>query len=136
MEVSSGKEIANIGTPEDWIDSVSFSPDGGLIVIGRRDGKSKIWDVSSGKEIVTLRGHQGIVNSSTFSPDGRLLATGSSDIKIWNLDSILNYLWLGLDLPYRTEDVIKLIKEVEKQTGFTLDVLTPLPQKRMTLGQN
>ena len=42
---------------------------------------------------------------------------------------------MGLDLPYRVEDVKKLIKEVEKQTGFILDVLTPMPLKKVTLGQ-
>jgi hypothetical protein len=58
------------------------------------------------------------------------------DIKIWSLDSILNYLWLGLNFPYRVEDVKELIKEVEKQTGFTVNVLTPVPIKRMTLGKD
>jgi len=115
---------------------LSFSPDGRLFAVGKRDGKVKIWDLSSRKEIATLRGHKGIVRSSTFSPDGRFLASGSLNIKIWDLDSILNYLWLGLDPPYRVEDVKKLIGKVEKQTSFTLDVLTPVPLKRVTLGQD
>jgi WD40 repeat protein len=146
-EIPSGKEVGNIGTPVDWIYSLSFSPDGRLLALGGSDGKIKIWDVSNRKEIITLSGYGETIGSLEFSPDGRFLASAGfsaagssmalqrSNIRIWDLDPILNYLWLGLAFPYKIEDVNNLIKKVEKESGFSLDVLYPVPLGKVTLGQ-
>jgi len=61
------------------INSVMFSPDGDMILVGNRSDKLALWEISSGKMIRTfnIRG----INSAIFSPDGRyVIAGGSSDV--------------------------------------------------------
>jgi len=71
----------------DWVESVSFSPDGKFIASGSWDGMVCLWDVSSGKEIRRMEGHTGWVESVSFSPDGKFIASGSSDgmVRLWDV---------------------------------------------------
>ena len=85
---------------QDYVWSVSFSPDGKTLATGSVDKTVKLWEVASGREIKTLKGHQAVVWSVSFSPDGKTLATGSSDrtVKLWNLNFDLdNLIALGCD---------------------------------------
>lgn len=50
--------------------SVAFSPDGKLVVLGSHDNTVRVWDVVTGAELQTLKGHLGPVWSVAFSPDG------------------------------------------------------------------
>lgn len=70
----------------DNVMSVSFSPDGQLMVTGGKDQTVKLW-TREGRLIRSLQGHQGWVNSVKFSPDGKILASASDDgtLKLWNL---------------------------------------------------
>jgi len=142
LDVSGGKKISTLtGYPlikYRYPPGFGFSPDGKLMTSASEDGTIKIWEVFSGIEIIGLSGHKDKISALSFSPDGRLLISGSSDgtIKIWELDYFLNYLWCTLDYPYQEKDIRELINKVEKQTGFTLDVLTPIPLKSVILGQD
>jgi WD40 repeat protein/tetratricopeptide (TPR) repeat protein len=71
---------------DDWIWSVSFSPDGKTIASGSADHTIKLWAVA-GEELQTLHGHQDIVLSVSFSPDGKTIASASADhtIKLWTV---------------------------------------------------
>ena len=71
------------------VNSVSFSPDGKLLVTGSNDNSLRLWDVASGKALKTFEGHQGRVNSVAFSPDGKQLASGSGDnsLRLWDVAS-------------------------------------------------
>ncbi|MBD2055006.1 hypothetical protein H6F88_03045 [Oculatella sp. FACHB-28] len=71
---------------DDWIWSVSFSPDGKTLASASADHTIKLWTVT-GKELQTLHGHQDIVLSVSFSPDGKTLASTSADhtIKLWTV---------------------------------------------------
>jgi WD40 repeat protein len=62
---------------DNWVTSVSFSPDGKTLVSGSYDNTIKLWNVETGKEIRTLKGHDNSVNSVNFSPDGKTLVSGS-----------------------------------------------------------
>jgi len=70
------------------VESLSFSPDGQLLVSGSADKTVKIWDVKIGLMLQSLAGHSDEVTSVEFSPDGKLLASGSLDgtIILWGID--------------------------------------------------
>ena len=76
-EMPSGRLLATL-EHDDYISSVSFSPDGTLLATDEA-----VWEVHSGKLLATL----GSVNAVAFSPDGTLLATASSDdtAKVWEM---------------------------------------------------
>lgn len=55
---------------QNFVWSVSFSPDGKTLASASLDNTVKLWDVASGRELRTLTGHQNAVRSVSFSPDG------------------------------------------------------------------
>jgi WD40 repeat protein/uncharacterized caspase-like protein len=68
------------------VTSISFSPDGRILVSAGFDKSLKMWDVASGRELRTLTGHTGRVKAVAFSPDGRAVLSGSDDntLKLWD----------------------------------------------------
>jgi len=66
--------------------NVKLSPDGKLLIIGKKDSIAKVLDFNTGKTLFNLKGHSGAVICFDFSPDSKMIATGSSDktIKLWN----------------------------------------------------
>ncbi|TFK33187.1 WD repeat-containing protein 61 [Crucibulum laeve] len=69
--------------------SLSWSPDGSLLLSGSEDKRLILHDVRSapGSAAATLTGHSSWVLSVDISPDGRLGLSGSADktIKVWDL---------------------------------------------------
>ncbi len=80
-----GSDLTLYGHQE-FINQISFSPDGTRLASCADDHSIKIWDAQTGAEIHWLKGHQDRVSQLCFSPDGNSLATGSDDrsIKIWD----------------------------------------------------
>ena len=70
--------FAHAGQAGDVVGSLSFSPDGKLLLSGAGSAPANchVYDIASGKEIVTYTGHDNIVLATAFSPDGRWAATG------------------------------------------------------------
>jgi WD40 repeat protein len=73
-----------IGSDAAFID-MQFSPDGGRLVIARRDAV-RIWDVDAGT-IVYL--YKEWVNRVSFSPDGRFVLTTGRRVQMWRLPEAL-----------------------------------------------
>ncbi len=75
---------ADIGSK---ITSLSFSPDGTLLVVGDADGELMVWDVAKGRRVFRQRAHNTAILSIAFTPDGQFMFSGSQDGKIlqWGL---------------------------------------------------
>nr|WP_245916081.1 WD40 repeat domain-containing protein [Merismopedia glauca] len=84
-----GSERNRLEGHNNYVNSVSFSPDGKTLASGSLDRTIKLWNRETGQEIRTLAGHNKEVLSVSFSPDGKTLASGSVDrtIKLWNRET-------------------------------------------------
>ena len=83
------RERNRLENHDDFVLSVSFSPDGKTLASGSADNSIKLWDVQTGKEIATLQGHDDFVSSVSFSPDGKTLASASLDttVRLWDVQT-------------------------------------------------
>ena len=59
----------------DWVDSISWSPDGSRFITGSRDTTAKVWDSRTGLEVLTLAGHANGPVNVFWSPDGQRIVT-------------------------------------------------------------
>ncbi len=75
---------------KDYIEGVSFSPDGKMIATASRDDTVKLWH-RNGSLIRTLQGRGGDVFSVNFSPDSQLIASANNDktAKLWSREGKL-----------------------------------------------
>ncbi|MBE9212932.1 hypothetical protein IQ247_09560 [Plectonema cf. radiosum LEGE 06105] len=75
-----------LGGHANWVNGVSFSPNGKMLASASSDNTVKLWNSETGKEIRTLTGHIKIVKGVSFSPNGKMLVSASSDrtIKLWD----------------------------------------------------
>ncbi len=85
----------------EWVSSVSFSPDGLTALSSSEDCTVKLWNTTTGECIQQLSGLFFNVYTATFSPDGQKTVAGGKDkwILLWDLttgQSIRNF---RLDTP-------------------------------------
>src|SRR5947209_4426204 len=68
------------------VESVAFSPDGSVLVVGLQDGSAVVLALPSGKLIRTIKATRDDVLSVAFAPDGTL-ATGTwaGIVQRWNV---------------------------------------------------
>lgn len=84
-DVESGKVKFRLGGHQEYIASVSFSPDGNEIVTSSGDSTARLW-MSDGQLVKELRGHTKPLVSALFSPDGKFVVTASADntVRVWD----------------------------------------------------
>ncbi|MGI8499560.1 MAG: WD40 repeat domain-containing protein, partial [Hassallia sp.] len=95
MEMSLMQTVHNVAAPNtlgghaNWVNGISFSPDGKMLASASDDNTVKLWDTTTGKEIKTLIGHINAVNGVSFSPDGKMLASAGVDkrVKLWDIST-------------------------------------------------
>ena len=71
-ETASGKPLKNLREHTDWIRSVSFSPDGKLMVASGQDRKLTVWEPRHGRWSAPLPEQPVPILWSAISPDGKL----------------------------------------------------------------
>jgi WD40 repeat protein len=71
-----GRRVVLEGHRDD-VKSVSFSPDGNLVVTASRDHDARIWDVETGDGVGPPLQHNSEVRDARFSPDGRWIVTAA-----------------------------------------------------------
>jgi WD40 repeat protein/serine/threonine protein kinase/tetratricopeptide (TPR) repeat protein len=95
---------------QNWIWSVAFSTDGGVIAVGNKDS-ARLWDAATGQPIGPALRHPGAVNAVIFSPDGKTFLTECNDSR----------LRLFVRPPEVPDDLERVATWVEIVTGLTLD---------------
>ena len=96
-----GKRIATLKTPENWINdllvwfrlrhssiyALAFTHDGETLAAGTKDKHIQLWNVADQQHIGSLEGHKYVVCELAFSPDGKTLASGdtSGKIHLWEM---------------------------------------------------
>ncbi len=71
-----------------FVETLTFSSDGGLLASGDRTGAIYVWDTESGHRKKTLKGHQVSVKALAFSPDNSTLASANhQSLRLWNVNT-------------------------------------------------
>ncbi|WP_009630584.1 NB-ARC domain-containing protein [Synechocystis sp. PCC 7509] len=71
-----------------WVWSIAFSPEGGILASGSDDCTLRLWDVKDGNSINVIEGHTLDIFALAISADGQLLVSAGQDqaVRLWNLD--------------------------------------------------
>jgi WD40 repeat protein len=67
------------------VHAAAFSPDGGRLATGSRDGSVRIWDAARGDELAVLQRHRNAVVGLAFDAAGTVLASAAWDntARLW-----------------------------------------------------
>lgn len=82
---ATGNELLSFRGHSDYVNSVSWSPDGTMLASGSQDKKIFLWNVSTGKESRSIHVDSVRGIRVRWSPDGKILAsTGNRNVHLWN----------------------------------------------------
>lgn len=87
LDLNTKRFVAHLHGHPGEIRSLTFSPDGRVLVSGSEDAVVRFWDAQTGSLLKALTGHSEPVRVVTFTPDGKRLASASEDetLKIWDV---------------------------------------------------
>ena len=77
-------------THDNWVQVLTFSPDGKVLASSGDDGQIILWDIAISKEIKQLYKGDAWIWGMSFSPDGKSLIAGSdvaSTFRVWDTTS-------------------------------------------------
>ncbi len=90
-DVGTGEGVRVLTGQDNWVNIVSFNPDGSRILLGSgghieeegcwtagTDGTVRLWDARSGGEVRRFEGHNAPVRSVAFSPEGGFALSGAT----------------------------------------------------------
>jgi len=90
FDTQTNEQIRSLSGHNDFVNSISFSPDGKRLASGSDDNTVKIWNPATGECLWTVSGEDPI-HCVAFSPDGSLLAAGDGysesglgEVRIYN----------------------------------------------------
>ena len=72
-------------------ESLAFSPDDTVLVVGLRMGGIELFDLTTGEKITTLNGHTATIEALVFSSDGKTLVSTGQDgtILVWDWEEVV-----------------------------------------------
>ncbi len=87
--VATGAQHIENDQHTDWIQSVTFRPQGDVLASGDRAGNIFLWEADSGREIRPVTGHTAAITGIDWRSDGNVLVSSSEDgtIRIWESPS-------------------------------------------------
>lgn len=96
--MTSGECIKTLSGHNDYINSVSYGPNGKHLVTGSDDNTAKIWNVSSGRCIETITRDSPVISVGYRSDNKFLnLITSKGDLRVWNVTGQYKKLKYGLN---------------------------------------
>ncbi|KAJ3124687.1 general transcription repressor [Nowakowskiella sp. JEL0407] len=91
VDVSNGQTVCvleNKSEKDDYVRSISFSPDSKMIATGTEDRVIRIWDIKSKTVKFEMVGHDQDIYCIDWSRDGKVIVSGSGDktVKVWDAE--------------------------------------------------
>ena len=80
---SRGYDPQPLQVHEDWVNTMAFSDDGGLLVSGGQDGKCYLWDGLNGRPLDVYEGNGDAIVNVSFIDNRRVLIESEKGSLIW-----------------------------------------------------
>ena len=89
LNAITGSQTATFSGHAGWVDCLTFSSDGALLLSGSRDETAKVWDRQTGGVVKTFYDHKDGVCSVSISADYTIVASGtcSGAIHLWDIQT-------------------------------------------------